>query len=151
MNFHFESWEFWNVLKLWDTNGKGKPCVIQKLFVPLESFFKFRFWKWTRILHFELKSKELWSREEGPKTKPTVWFPTNKTQEIKVKWPLMKACNIILEGSCWWLQLWSWNLLNWNSHEKVKSSQTCETQNLGISKLLWGIKKSFQNSFQKKV
>jgi hypothetical protein len=38
MNFHIGSWEFWNVLKFSDKNGKGKPCVIQKLFVSLESF-----------------------------------------------------------------------------------------------------------------
>jgi hypothetical protein len=43
MNFHFGSWEFWNVLKLWNKNGKGKPCVIQKWFVPLESFLNLDF------------------------------------------------------------------------------------------------------------
>jgi hypothetical protein len=36
------------------------------------------------------------------------------------------------------LQLYNWNLFNWNSNEKVMNLQSCEIHNLQISGLILG-------------
>ncbi len=43
-----------------------------------------------------------------------------------------------IKVDCKRLELCSWKLFNWNSHEKITSSQSRKIHNLGISRLSFG-------------
>jgi hypothetical protein len=76
-----------------------------------------------------LKHK-LWPKE-GPIVKLAVWLPTTKSQE-STQFPYVKVtCDILLEISWRWLQIFFRSHLNWRFEHKVMGPQSCGNPNFG--------------------
>lgn len=69
------------------------------------------------ISHFPLKDfkHNLWPKE-WLGIWLAIWFLIIKTQEARVKWPLISVCNKMLEIFLWPQQLFPWEHFNWNSY-----------------------------------
>jgi hypothetical protein len=54
---------------------------------------------------FEHMQPKLWAKE-GPGVKLAVWLPTTKSRESTCSRRALRECDMALESSLWWLQLW---------------------------------------------
>ncbi len=106
------------------------PKIVYTMHLPNVS--KCKYWEWIHILHLELLVKSL-----------AIWFTIAKTQEIRVKWPSIKTCDMMLKIFYQRLQLFNLKMFNKSSYEGVMSVKNDEIHNLGISRLPLWIPKHF--------
>lgn len=133
MNSHFENWSFMGLQNNWDKVWRSKHYPNWAFFELLESFWKVNIENWITFSIWISKTQVKWPKK-WLETKHAMWFLTNKTQEVRIKWVLIWMCKMMLESSFQGLQLYLWKKLNQSLIYAVDmSSQSWRTHNLAKS------------------